>query len=115
MIERSADRVTGSLSEPAIVFEAHSDSLAWSGVQATAFRAAGGYTDELLSLKSVTLSVAGGTAEAHGTIVLGGARRTSRVEAQWDGLDARQIPGTTSLDEKISKNGTARKRRTAES
>jgi outer membrane protein insertion porin family len=100
-------RVTGSLSEPAIAFETLSPSLAWSGMQATAFGAAGSYTDGQLSLKSITLGIAGGTAEAHGTIVLDGRRGVSRVEARWAGIDARQIPGVSSLDGRISKSGTA--------
>ncbi len=100
-------RVTGSLSEPAIAFETHSPSLAWSGMQATAFQAAGSYTDGQLSLKRVTLGFAGGTAEAHGTIALGGVRGESRVEARWAGIDVRQIPSVSRLYGRISKSGTA--------
>ncbi len=99
--------VTGSFAAPVIAFETHSQSLAWSGLHATAFRAAGEYTNGQLSLKRVTLGIAGGTAEAHGAVVLGGERRVSRVEARWAGVDARQIPGASSLVGTVSKSGTA--------
>jgi outer membrane protein assembly factor BamA len=100
-------RVTGSLSDPAVTFETNSRSLAWSGTQASAIRAAGDYRGGHLSLKSVTLGLAGGTVEGHGAIVLDNANRTNRVEARWREVDAGQIPGAVSLAGTISKSGMA--------
>jgi outer membrane protein assembly factor BamA len=100
-------RATGPLSEPTIAFESNTRSLAWSGMQVSEVRARGGYRGGELSLNSVTLGVAGGRVDAHGAISLDDARRSSRIEARWTNIDARRIPAVASLEETISKSGTA--------
>ena len=99
--------VTGPLSEPTITFETNGRSLAWSDVQVSTIRATGGYGAGQLSLNALTLGVAGGTVEGHGTIAVDDTRRPSRIEARWADIDARQIPGTARLAGTLSKSGTA--------
>ena len=75
---------------------------------ASAIEARGGYRAAgALSLKFVTLGIAGGTVEASGVIALDDAGRTSRIEARWADIDLRRIPGAAGLAATISKSGTA--------
>ena len=99
--------VTGLLSEPTITFETNGRSLAWSDVQVSPIRTTGGYGAGQLSLNTLTLGIAGGTVEGHGTIAVDDARRRSRIEARWADIDARQIPGAARLAGALSKSGTA--------
>ena len=101
----AAVRVTGLLSAPTITFESTSESLAWGDIHGSGIQARGGYRDGQLS-PTVTLRFAGGTVEAHGTVVLG-ARGASRIEARWANIDPRRIPGAAILTETLSQNGTA--------
>ncbi len=100
-------RVTGSLSDPAIMFETRGPSLTWSDVAFSDVRARGRYRSRELTLESVTAGVAGGTIEAHGSIAPRDPRRSSRIEAQWTGIDAQLIPGFSHLGGLLSKSGTA--------
>ncbi|HXW08565.1 MAG TPA: translocation/assembly module TamB domain-containing protein [Vicinamibacterales bacterium] len=100
-------RMTGSLSEPAIIFETASESLAWSDLHVSDVRARGVYRGGELLLDSVTLGMAGGTVEAHGAIVPGDPARRSRIEARWAQIDPRHIPGAARLAGIISRTGTA--------
>ncbi len=99
--------VTGLLSEPSITFETNGRSLAWSDVHVSTIRTTGGYASGQLSLNTLTLGIAGGTVEGHGTISVDDTRRPSRIEARWAEIDARQIPGTDRLAGTLSKSGTA--------
>ena len=99
--------VTGLLSEPSITFETNGRSLAWSDVHVSTIRTTGGYGSGQLSLNTLTLGIAGGTVEGHGTISVDDTRRPSRIEARWAEIDARQIPGTDRLAGTLSKSGTA--------
>ena len=99
--------VTGLLSEPTITFETNGRSLAWSDVHVSTIRTTGGYGSGQLSLNTLTLGIAGGTVEGHGTIAVDDTRRPSRIEARWAEIDARQIPGTDRLAGTLSKSGTA--------
>ncbi len=99
--------VTGLLSEPTITFESHGGSLAWSGVQVSTMRTTGGYGSGQLSLNKVTLDIAGGTVEGHGTIAVADTRRPSRIDARWAEVDARRIPGADRLSGTLAKSGTA--------
>ena len=100
-------RVTGLLSEPTIAFEANGRSLAWSDVHISTIRTTGGYGSGQLSVNTLTLGIAGGTVEGHGTIPVDDTRRPGRIEARWAGIDARQIPGIDRLAGTLSKSGTA--------
>ena len=60
--------VTGRLSDPTITVEANGRSIVWSDVQVSTIRATGGYSAGQLSLNTLTLGIAGGTVEGHGTI-----------------------------------------------
>ena len=99
--------VTGLLSEPTITFESNGRSLAWSGVQVSTMRTIGGYGSGQLSLNRVTLDIAGGTVEGHGTIAVADTRRPSRIDARWAEVDARRIPGADRLGGTLAKSGTA--------
>ena len=99
--------VTGPVSEPTIAFETSGRSIAWSDVHVSTLRATGGYGAGQLSLNALTLGVAGGTVEGHGTIAVDDTRRQSRIEARWADIDARQIPGAAGLAGALSKSGTA--------
>ncbi len=99
--------MTGLLSEPTIAFETNGRSLAWSDVHVSTIRATGGYGSGQLSLNTVTLDIAGGTVEGHGTIAVDDPRRPSRIEARWAEIDARQIPGAARFAGALSKSGTA--------
>jgi len=100
-------RVTGILSEPAITFETHSESIEWGDIRSSGIQASGDFQNGELSLSTVTLSVAGGTVEVHGAVSLDDVRRTSRLESRWTGIDMRRIPGAAGVADAISKNGTA--------
>jgi outer membrane protein assembly factor BamA len=101
-------RVTGPLSEPSVLFEASTGPLLWSTLRADFVRARGRYRAGELSLDTATLGgIAGGTIEAHGTIVPGDVSRSSRIEARWAGIDVRDLPGGDRLSGILSGNGAA--------
>jgi hypothetical protein len=70
-------------------------------------RTTGGYGSGQLSVNTLTLGIAGGTVEGHGTIPVDDTRRPGRIEARWAAIDAGQTPGIDRLAGTLSKSGTA--------
>ena len=86
-------RLTGTFASPMATFDVGGRTLAVSGIDIAAGRAAGRYEDGRIALDAYSANLAGGTVQGRGTIAAGTGE--SRVDARWSGIDARHVLGAS--------------------
>ncbi len=87
-------RLTGTIADPQVSFDANGRALAWESVDVAAARAAGRYDDGAIELDSFTADLANGKVQGRGKIALGTSGE-SHLKASWSNLDARQLLGAS--------------------